>query len=568
VDFQLTKSGDLVLALEPGFEDGRRITISADGTLARYDHRERLSYQEELDGKSTYLFYDADGMTADRRGEVGGIRARREGTATLEVVLDQGRLRTLERSVTGRDGKTTKTVVARPDGGGWIDEERNRYSAAWITQTPRRVFLSADHGKLMRVIHEDGSETRVRYDDRYETRYRVARNAWGEVTAVVHADRSITHFERDEAGEVVLLQQGPDILVADKKEARGTFSPSISPGSRFSASLRVNSQGTQIWTGRNGIERFVYADGTVQLSRSDGSKAFHAPDGAVRYVFASRVGSSISEVTNFQNGDVEWTFFGGAVGRHAAHGFIDESLKKDRTPELDDRGRPRRSLGFAAVGPKGDLSFLGLDRRVLLVRHADGTVTDFESSGTAAWKDPGTGEAFAATLAEVQQRLAAIGAATPGLASRHMAFAETESANRYRLSLGMFEFESLTARPGRASPRRPVSFITRKKWERPIASVMLKPDGNPEIGYAATPRPQPRQPGASAPAQRSPSTPPGTDIPPEMLEMARSGNLNAQFNLGLRYLKTGDKEKAREWLTKAANAGHLPAKLAVKDLAN
>ena len=78
-------------------------------------------------------------------------------TATIDVALDQGQLRSVERSVKGRDGKTTRTVVARRDREGWVDDEGTRYSAAWVAQTPRRVFLASDHGTFLRVIHENGA---------------------------------------------------------------------------------------------------------------------------------------------------------------------------------------------------------------------------------------------------------------------------------------------------------------------------------------------------------------------------------------------------------------------------
>jgi YD repeat-containing protein len=489
VGFQLTKAGDLLLILQSGFEvyrfpDGRKVTVGGDGTLSQYDHRDRLSYQETLEGKSVYLFYDSETAVSAPRNEVGGISRPLEGAATVDIALDQGRLRSVERSVRGRDGKTTRTVIARLSRDEWIDDEQHRYSAAWISQAPRRVFLVSDHGMFMRVIHEDGSESRVGHDSQYERRFLVVKNAWGEVTDVRHANGRVTHFNRDEAGKIVVVQQGPDALVLDKKA--GAFGSSIGPG-RLWVGLQVNSQGAQIWTGKNGVERVVAPDDTIELKRPDGSRLVFGPDGTRRHVFAGRQGASLSEVTALPNGDLEWTFSDGTVGRYAAHGTITESLTKERSPALDAQGRPRRSRGHAAVNTTGDLSLLTTtDRPGLVIRHADGGVTEFESAGAGTWKDPRTSEVFLGSLGEIQRRLTAIGAATPGLSSRHMDFTETEGANRYRLSLGMFEFESLTFEPARPAPRRPVSFVTRKRPERPIASVRLKPDDNPQIGYAAT----------------------------------------------------------------------------------
>jgi hypothetical protein len=494
VDFQLTKGGHLVLTLASGFEvykfpDGRRVTIGADGALSTYDHRDRLSEQEDLDGKSTYLFYESDTPgSAARKEVVEGNRPRADGVAaTIDIALDQGRLRTVERSVKGRDGKTTRTVVARRDGEEWIDDEQTRYSAAWITQTPRRVFLASDHGTFLRVIREDGGETRVGYDNQYGLRFRVDRNAWGEVTAVKHADRKITRFIRDEAGTIDVVTQSADALVLDKKQTLPTFGPSISPRSRWPISLLVNSQGVQIWSARTGFRRIVSPDGQIELSRPDGSKCFFGPDGTRRHVFARGASTSVSQVTEHQNGDLEWVLADGAVGRHAAHGLIIESFRADRSPALDGQGRPRRSRGHAAVTSRGDLALLTLDPPALVIRHADGRVKEFSSAGSAAWKDPETGEVFAGSWHEVQQRLAAIGAAAPGLSSRHLDLAKTESANRYRLTLGLFELEA----PPIQSPRRPVPLVTQARRERSIASVMQNADGTTRIDYAPVPRPQP-----------------------------------------------------------------------------
>jgi hypothetical protein len=350
------------------------------------------------------------------------------------------------------------------------------------------VFLASDHGTFLRVIHDDGSETRVGYDDQYERRFRVDRNAWGEVTAVRHADGKTTRFVRDDAGPIEIVSHYTDVLVLDKKQLAPTFSPSISPRSRWPISLLVNGQGAQIWSARNGFGRVGSPDGQVELSRPDGSKCFFGPDGSRRHVFARGAGTSVSQVTEHQNGDLEWVLADGTVGRHAAHGLIIESLRADRSPALDGQGRPRRSRGHAAVSSRGDLTLLTLDPPALVVRHADGRVTEFPSAGSAAWKDPETGEVFAGSWHEVQQRLAAIGAAAPGVSSRHLDLAKTETANRDRLTFGLFELEA----PPIQAPGRPIPLVTQARRARPIGSAMQSADGTTRIDYAPVPPPPAR----------------------------------------------------------------------------
>ncbi len=284
LDFQLTKDGTLVLTLESGLEmytfpGGRRVTLGGEGTLSRYDHRDRLSTQDHLDGGRVLLTYDSETASSATRQELAGNKRPREGTASLDIALDQGRLRTLERSVTGRDGKTTRTVVARRDGREWVDEERFRYAAAWIGGNPRRVFLVTGDGRYMRVVHDDGSETRVGYDEQYECRFRVTRNAWGEVTDVQHADGRITRFTRDGTGAITIIQQGSDIVVRNSKETPVTFGPSTSRQSKWAVSLLVDARGTQTWSGTNGIRRTVSPDGRIEVSRPDGSRSSFSPDG-------------------------------------------------------------------------------------------------------------------------------------------------------------------------------------------------------------------------------------------------------------------------------------------------
>jgi hypothetical protein len=250
----------------------------------------------------------------------------------------------------------------------------------------------------------------------------------------------------------------------------------------------VDGQGTQIWRGKNGLQRIVSPDGRIEVRRPDGSKTFFPPDGGRRHVFAGRPGTSLSEVTDFKNGDLEWTFADGTVGRYAARGLVTEALKKDHTPALDAQGRPVRSRGSAAVSLRGDLTVLNLERGTLLVHHADGRVTELQGAGGGGWKAPDTGEAFAASWGEIQQRLTTIGAATPGPSSRHLDLTETEGANRIRLTLGMFEAEASAIEP----PRRPASPLAGPNRPRSITSVMLNPDGTPQIGFAAASPPPPR----------------------------------------------------------------------------
>ena len=91
---------------------------------------------------------------------------------------------------------------------------------------------------------------------------------------------------------------------------------------------------------------------------------------------------------------------------------------------------------------------------------------------------------LATSWGEIQERLSALGAATPAVSSRHLDLVRTEGANRDRLTLGMFEYESSPIEPARP-PARP---LTRPNRERVIGSVMLGADGTPQIGSAPAAR--------------------------------------------------------------------------------
>jgi hypothetical protein len=80
--------------------------------------------------------------------------------------------------------------------------------------------------------------------------------------------------------------------------------------------------------------------------------------------------------------------------------------------------------------------------------------------------------------------LSALGAATPGVSSRHLDLVRTEGANRVRLTLGLFEYEAPPIEP----PRRPAPPLSRPNRERVIGSVMLSADGTPQVGYAPAAR--------------------------------------------------------------------------------
>ena len=93
LDFQLTKDGTLVLTLESGLEmytfpGGRRVTLGGEGTLSRYDHRDRLSTQDHLDGGRVLLTYDSETASSATRQELAGNKRPREGTASLDIALD------------------------------------------------------------------------------------------------------------------------------------------------------------------------------------------------------------------------------------------------------------------------------------------------------------------------------------------------------------------------------------------------------------------------------------------------------------------------------------------------
>jgi hypothetical protein len=246
----------------------------------------------------------------------------------------------------------------------------------------------------------------------------------------------------------------------------------------------VSNRGDQVWTGRNGIRRTVSADGTVALERPDGTRTIYRPDGAVRHLFPGRIGTSIAEVIEHQNGDVEWIWSDQTVGRHHAHGMLSENLDRQRAPMFLDRGRPSRWRSHVAVNSRGDLAFLTLEPRALRVRHADGSVTEFAHAGNRGWLDPRTDEAFADSRAELQQRLMALGASVPGLSSRHQDLTRLEGVHHYRLTLGLFELEPAILRAERAQ-RPKVTFVTRKKWDRPIASVVISPEGKAQVTRAA-----------------------------------------------------------------------------------
>jgi hypothetical protein len=487
LDFQLTRDRVLVITLKSGFEihdiqNGKRSSIGQDGTLLKYDDLDRLSFQQDLDGGNTYLFYDGGGTTPVQRGEVGGIKAKLADKGTLSVLLEQGHLQAVERTVQTRQGTIEKKQIVRRDGNWWIDEDRYRFASAWVSEAPRRVFLASNNGRFIRAIHEDGTETLFSVDDRYETRSRVVKSALGEVAAVKHADQTVTHFERDDTGSIHMITQGPDLLVRDKKAAQETYKPSTSDTS-FRVRLSVNGGGEQSWTGRDGTVRTVKADGTILLEAPNGRKSLYSPDRSVRHQFPGRIGMYLAEVSQFPNGDLEWAFSNGSVGRHVAHGTVSELLTRDRTPDIDRQGRAQRTREYVSVNPAGDLAFLRPESRVLRVNHAAGTNTEFARAGSAGWRDPYTGEVFADSPREIQQRLWAMGMPAPGLSNRHHILQRTENAATDRLTLGLFDLDKPAV--ASTSPRRPVSLLVRQDLERRLNEVALTAEGKAQMTYAS-----------------------------------------------------------------------------------
>ena len=208
------------------------------------------------------------------------------------------------------------------------------------------------------------------------------------------------------------------------------FSPSISPRSQWPISLLVNGQGAR----SERPERLRAGRRPRRPGRAEPARWLQVLLRAGRQP-ASRLPPPRRHVGLPGHRPPERRSRMGRRRRHRGPACgsrtLIESLRADRSPALDGQGGPGgHAVHHAAVTPEGRPGPAHPGPPALVVRHADGRVTEFPSAGSAAWKDPDTGEVFAGSWHEVQQRLAAIGAAAPGLSSRHLDLAKTELANR------------------------------------------------------------------------------------------------------------------------------------------
>ena len=108
------------------------------------------------------------------------------------------------------------------------------------------------------------------------------------------------------------MMQGEKEKIFKVKDEQDAWMCSIYPDFIFSAKLQVDRDGAQVWNGKNGSERIVRADGTVETTGPDKARQIIAPDRSfTRTVFA--LGNDVSEATAYRNGDVEVLFDDGST---------------------------------------------------------------------------------------------------------------------------------------------------------------------------------------------------------------------------------------------------------------
>jgi YD repeat-containing protein len=181
------------------------------------------------------------------------------------------------------------------------------------------VFLYSKESKLQRTLDADGTEWEVQRSADEKTFTRVERDALGRVTSVQDENYNITRFIRNENGELTRILMGQDELWKTKD---GTWVSKANPNLQIKLNPAdgpvISANGDQTWTDDQNNVRVVRADGSVELSRPDGSKSIYSSDGSsTRTIYGP--GGDIQEVTAGADGSVEVILRSGEVLRQSAY---------------------------------------------------------------------------------------------------------------------------------------------------------------------------------------------------------------------------------------------------------
>lgn len=287
----------------------------------------------------------------------------------------QPELSSLTRTTTGDDGKSVVTKIVK-EGDKFVEKTGsseadlkatgNTYSS--MSTFSDNVYFYNKEQKTQRTIDANGTEWEVRrFGEGSDERFtRIERDAQGRVTTVQDQNFNITHFVRNENGELTRVIQGEDEL---NKTKDNTWVSSANPDLQIhlkdgATGPIITSNGDQIWQDKDNVTRTVKADGSVEIDRPNGSRTIISADGQMtRTIYAADKGGEVQEVRAGKDGSVEVIMRNGDVLKQSAYSKIITSTTRT----------PAEFEGSLEVGKDGQLTFFTLSDKSTNVYYSDGS---------------------------------------------------------------------------------------------------------------------------------------------------------------------------------------------------
>ncbi|MBX3154116.1 LysM peptidoglycan-binding domain-containing protein [Candidatus Obscuribacterales bacterium] len=229
------------------------------------------------------------------------------------------------------------------------------------------VYFYNKAQKTQRTIDANGTEWEVRrFGEGSDERFtRVERDTLGRVTTVQDQNYNITHFVRNADGELTRIIQGDDELFKTKEN---TWVSSANPDLQIhlkdgAAGPTITANGDQIWQDKDNVTRTVKADGSVEISRPDGSQTIISADGSLtRTIYSPTGGGEVQEVRAGKDGSVQVIMRNGDVLSQSAYSKIITSTTRT----------PAEFEGSLEVGKDGQLTFFTQSDKSTNVYFSDG----------------------------------------------------------------------------------------------------------------------------------------------------------------------------------------------------
>lgn len=386
----LARNVDKISLVQPGDKievinkDGTKEHFRNDGTRVLFDKDNKTIETQSADGKTRVVFDYATDLSGAKVLN-GYTRTSSENGVTTTTKLI-------------KDTTTGKFVEYRGTGDKVLEKTGSSYTS--ISTWDDQIYLYDRVSKSNKTIESNGKEWEINRhaEDRFT---RIERDELGRVTSVQDENFNITHFIRDEKGDLREVIQGETKLYKSKS---GTWVSEQNPDLQIHVEKggpQVTHNGDQIWRDTSGNVRIARADGSVELPHKDGSKTIISPDGNFTTTIYAP-GSDIISVKAGKNGSVQVTKADGEVLTQSAYSDLIQSNRK---------GEPYK--GSLEVGSDGRLTvFTDEDNRADVYwsngaeKHLKLEVTgDINSAVNRAIKDPTKASEIAAAIKENPARI-------------------------------------------------------------------------------------------------------------------------------------------------------------------